>query len=110
MLLALYIAVTLITLGDGSEWECGGDREWQVCINTETGEVYESQSPLTDASRNAYRKSESRKYREAECACSREIHGGVNSGTGIICTGAFDPYLLRKREIDPCAGAWENRK
>jgi hypothetical protein len=41
-------------------------------------------------------------HKRAACNCSRHIDGGSQSGTGIICTGAFDPYVLRARKQDPC--------
>jgi hypothetical protein len=73
------------------------------------GRIYEGYQPLTADSLKDYERSEQRNNEEAACACSRETHEGANSGNGIICTGAFSPYELRRRKVDPCAGDWEKK-
>ncbi len=115
MLPAIFIAVAMVTLGDGSEWTCNSEARWggvsYTCVDAKGGRLYQGGRPLSDASWAAYQAQQERDTEEALCVCSREIHGGTNSTVGnIICTGAFDPYLLRKREVDPCDGAWKKRE
>jgi hypothetical protein len=43
----------------------------------------------------------------ADCYCSRQIEEGVTGPSGIVCTGAEAPTLLRHRNKDPCSGDWD---
>ena len=98
-----YAAESEISL-DGTVWVCA--EQPHICYS-QSGETYQWSAPLSTESLAAFRAHQKRQSAEAACVCSRETHGGGDSGTGIICTGAFDPYLLRKLAVDPCAGAWK---
>lgn len=110
-------ASDLVVLADKSKWACisskfeyEGDITYHECIDVKSGEMYISWAPLTMTSLIEERDQNDRNSREAACACSREIHGGSIQPGSIVCTGAYDPYVLRKRKVDPCSGDWEKHK
>lgn len=64
-------------------------------VNNKTGEIYCGTEPPTESSLASQREFERQRDKETVRYCLREPYGGTEAVTGIICTGYYDPELLR---------------
>lgn len=101
-----------INLPDGSKWDCTTYDYYEAhlrtyCIEPIIGYVYDSDLPLTQNTWNNYKKEKTIEDEQAACACSKKTEDGIwTTGSGIVCTGAFSPAVLRHLKKDPCIGDW----
>lgn len=96
---------------DGN-WICQTDIRAQqttfyTCFNPANGKMYDSVAPLSEQSLAGYQARMKHEVQEADCYCSRQTQEGEMSPTGIVCTGAENPWVLRERKTDPCALPWK---